>query len=439
MPRRRPMDNRGMSRRWLIPLLVALAVVLLAGLGWRAWRAPLVPALALEYAPLLRTLQFSGRVATLSRVELGSTLTGRVVEVAVAEGARVRRGEPLLRLESDELRAALGQARAAERQAEARLAGLRGSGRDTALAGVAQADAGRVAAEAELRRTAELVQQGFLSRARLDDAQRALDVARAQLAAARAQRMANAEQGSDLVQAQAQLALARAASTAARARLEQAQIVAPADARVLDRLVEPGQIVQPGRALLALALDGPLQLVAQVDERYLEQLQVGQPASVVADAFPGQRFAARLHSIAPLVDAQRGAIEVKFDPTPAPPFLREDMTLSIEVTTAQRERALVLPVDALRDAAPDADAAQVLVARDGRIEARRVKLGLRTLQAAEVLDGLTAGELVLLGDAPAAGARVRVEPVAAAQALRAARPRGRADDPAAALTNTMGR
>jgi HlyD family secretion protein len=428
-----------MSRRWLA-LLVAFALLLLTVLAWRTLRAPLVPAVALEHAPLVRTLQFSARVATLSRVELGSTLTGRVAEVLVGEGARVRRGEPLLRLESDELRAALEQARAAERQAEARLAGLRGSGRDAAQAGVAQADAVRVAAETELRRTAELVQQGFLSRSRLDDAQRALDVAQAQLAAARAQRSANAEQGSDLVQAQAQLTLARAASTAAQARLEQTQILAPADARVLDRLVEPGQIVQPGRALLALALDGPLQLVAQVDERYLEQLQVGQAASVVADAFPGQRFAARLLSIAPLVDAQRGAIEVKFDPTPAPPFLREDMTLSIEVTTARRERALVLPVDALRDAAADADAAQVLVVRDGRVEARRVKLGLRTLQAAEVLDGLAAGEQVLLGVAPAPGERVRAEPVAAAQALRgAARQPGRDGDAGAALTNAIGR
>jgi multidrug efflux pump subunit AcrA (membrane-fusion protein) len=109
---------------------------------------------------------------------------------------------------------------------------------------------------------------------------------------------------------------------------------------VLARTVEPGQIVQPGRALLSLSLAGALQLEAQVDERYLEQLLVGQPASVVADAFPGQRFAARVQSIAPLVDAQRGAIEVKLAlPQRAPDFLREDMTLSVEVETARRERA----------------------------------------------------------------------------------------------------
>ena len=66
-------------------------------------------------APLLRSLQFSARVATAARVELGSTLTGRVVEVQVQEGQAVRRGELLLSLETDELQATLAQAQAAEK------------------------------------------------------------------------------------------------------------------------------------------------------------------------------------------------------------------------------------------------------------------------------------------------------------------------------------
>ena len=90
-------------------------------------------------------------------------------------------------------------------------------------------------------------------------------------------------------------------------------------------------------------------LTALVDERYLEQLQLGQSATVLADAYPGQRFTAKVEAISPLVDAQRGAIEVKFAVTgTAPAFLREDMTLSVEVETAKRDRALVLPVNALR-------------------------------------------------------------------------------------------
>ena len=431
-----------MSRRPIF-LLTTLAILIAAAVAWWTTRAPLVPAVRAEMAPLVRTLQVSGRVATASRVDVGSTLTGRVVQITVREGALVRQGEVLVRLESDELRAALRQAQASERQAAARLDGLRSTGRSSAQAAVAQADSVLVAAQAELVRTRDLVAKGFVSEARLDEAQRAVAVAQAQQAGARAQSAANAEQGTDVAQAQALLALARSASAAAKARLEQAVLSAPADARVLARNVEPGQIVQPGRALLSLALNGPVQLVAQVDERFLEQLQVGQAASVIADAFPEQRFSARVQSIAPLVDAQRGAIEVKLSlPQQAPAFLREDMTLSIEVETARRERALVVPVDALNGAGAAA-ASVVRVERDGRVEERPVRLGLRTLEAAEVLTGLAEGDRVLLGATPKPGQRVRAgvidRAVAAAGVRPSAKRTGTGEDPGSAMSNAMGR
>jgi HlyD family secretion protein len=423
-----------MVRRSVL-VVAAVGVVVAAGLA--AWwlRAPRVAALTLQTAPLVRTLQFSARVATASRVDVGSTLTGRVLDVAVAEGARVKQGELLLRLESDELRAALLQAQASERQAAARLAGLRSTGRSSAQAALAQTDSVLIAALAELQRTRELVDQGFLSAARLDEVQRSVAVAQAQQAGARAQRAATADRGTETQQAQAQLSLATAATAAAQARLDQTVLTAPADAKVLARLVEPGQIVQPGRALLTLALAGAPQLVAQADERFLEQLQVGQSAMVVADAFPGQRFAARVQSIAPLVDAQRGAVEVKFSLPESPPaFLREDMTLSVEVETARRDAALAVPGGALRG---DAGAAQnsVWIERSGRVEQRAVRLGLRTLDAAEVLEGLAAGDLVLVGDAPPPGKRVHADLTAVASA--AAKPAR--EDAGSAMTNAMGR
>ncbi|MEF8706638.1 MAG: efflux RND transporter periplasmic adaptor subunit [Candidatus Accumulibacter sp. UW27] len=438
-----PLPNESMPRRPLLisVLLITLAVVLF---GWWMTHAPRVPALSVRLAPLVRTLQFSARVATFSRVDVGSTVTGRVLRVMVDEGDQVGRGDPLVRLETDELQAALAQAQASERAAEARLAGLRSTGRRAAAAAVAQADAVLAAAQADLERTQALVSRGFLSAARLDDARRVAAVARAQQAVARAQRAANDEQGSEIVEAQAQTLLARSATAAAQARLEQAVLTAPAAARVLARLVEPGQIVQPGRSLLTLALAGPLQLVAQVDERYLEQLAVGQPASVLADAFPSQRFTARVLSIAPLIDAQRGAIEVKFSLPQAPPaFLREDMTLSVEVETARREAALVLPVDALRGDQAAANAI-VLVERDGRVEERAVRIGLRTLAAAEVVDGLRAGEVVLrpaAASALKAGSRVRariIDDGLAASTSSALRNLPH-EDAGSAMSNAMGR
>jgi HlyD family secretion protein len=377
--------------RWLWPLL-AVAIAVAGALGWFLLRGTASEAVAAKYAPLVRTLQFSARVATLSRVEVGSTVTARVDQVLVREGEQVRTDQPLVKLESEELQAALAQAVATERQAEATL----------------------TAARAELERTEALVAQGFLSASRRDDAQRAVDVARAQ-------RQAGV-----------------AAISAARARLTQMVITAPAPARVLSRHVEPGQIVQPGKALLGLALSGPTQIVAQVDERFLEQLRVGQKAVVMADAFAGQRLAATIISIAPEVDAQRGAVEVKFSlDQPPPAFLREDMTLSAEVETARRDRALVLPARGLRTAAAGE---AMLVAEGRRAVERPVRTGLRTLDAVEVLSGVKEGELVLLAPTLKPGARVRAQ-VVEWQPSRSPQVRGggSSGDATSGITEAMGR
>lgn len=420
--------------------LAALLVLVVVGTFWL--RGPKVEVMALRSMPLVRTLQFSARVATLSRVEVGSTVTGRVEHVPVVEGATVRAGDALVQLEDAEWRAALAQAQAAEQQARARLAGLRSSGRITAQAALAQADATERNAQAALVRAQQLVAQGFYSSAQLDEARRAATVAQEQVRSARAQVQANADGGTDLVQAQAQLDVAQAATTAAQARLAQATLRAPTDARVLLRSAEPGQIVQPGKALIGLALAGPMQLIAQVDERFLDQLRPRQTAAVVADAFPQQPFSARVLSLAPAVDAQRGAIEVKLViDAESPVFLREDMTLSVEVETAKADAALVLPQSALRTntalGAP-ADQGDVLVVQGGRTQLRTVRLGLRTLGAVQVLDGLLEGDTVLRdGNAAAPDQRVRPQAILWQPAgARAATP---VQDAGTALTGAMGR
>lgn len=417
-----------------IALVLVLAV---AAVGWWIQRPAQAEVMQVRPGTLIQTLQFSARVAALSRVDLGSTLTARVAQVLVQEGEQVRKGQELVRLESAELLAAVAQAQAAQQQAVARLAGLRSTGRAGIGAAQVQAQAAVDAAANEYRRSEQLVAQGFLSAARLDEVRRARDVAMAQLAAAVSSSQAVAETGSELAQAQAQLKAGAAASEAARARLAQTVMVAPADGQVLLRQVEPGQIVQPGRVLLAMAMAGPTQIVAQADERFLRQLAVGQKATAVPDAFAGQRVALRLLSIAPLVDAQRGAVEVKFALEQAPPaFLRQDMSLSLEVETARRERAVAVPV-ALMDGSAEGSSATLRVVQDGRVAARTVRLGLRTLDAVEVVEGLADGDLVLLDKAQPIGRRVRVTLVVAP--LTGARAAGSGESGAAALTNAMGR
>ncbi len=425
----------------LAAVFVALGALVWFGFNWL--RGPQVDVLEMKLSPLVRTLQFSARVATLSRVDVGSTMTGRVAQVRVVQGAAVSAGDVLVQLEDQELRAALQQAQAGEQQAQARLTGLRSSGRTAAQAALGQAEATERNAQAVLARAQQLVAQGFYSAAQADEARRAATVAQEQVRGARAQAQANADGGTDLAQAQAQLELARAATGAAQARLAQVTLRAPTDARVLLREVEPGQIVQPGKALLSLALAGPTQLVAQVDERFLEQLWPGQTAAVLADAFPAQRFTARVLSLAPAVDAQRGAIEVKFElEGTAPDFLREDMTLSVEVQTAKVDAALVLPQSALRKnvgaQSADPDAAEVLVVQSGRAQARAVRLGLRTLGAVAVQSGLVEGDLVLRdGGAVLPDKRVRAQVIRWQPAGAGAS--AKAEDAATALTDAMAR
>lgn len=428
---------------WLLAAVLLLAA---AGLAWRL-QPVAVEAIAVRTQPLQRTLLFSARVETPARVEIGATVTGRVARVLVREGDEVAAGAPLVALEAEEQRAALAQAQASLAQAQARLAAQQAVSRPSADAALAQAEASLRAAERELQRTRELLAAGFISSARLDEAQRALDIARAQRDAARVQARAQRNEGAEAAAAHAQLQLAQAALEAARARLDQHTLRAPAPGRVIARGVEPGQIVQPGRALLTLAVQGPTELVAQVDERFLAQLEPGQRARVLADAYPGRPFEARLLRLAPGVDAQRGAVEVVFAPEGAAPgFLREDMTLSVEVVTGEREAALVLPLRALRDAGPAGDdrhgsagPATVLVAEDGRARLREVRLGLRTLDQVEITAGLSDGEAVLLAPALEPGTRVKARPIDAARALLPAAPGRDGDGVGGAMSSGFGR
>lgn len=427
-----------MKRPWVWLSAGALALVA-AILTFGALRGTAVDAVEVRMAPLVRSVQFSARVTTLSRVDIGSTLTGRVAQVLVREGTTVNKGDPLVRLESDELRASLEQAVASEHQAKARLEGLRTSGRLSATATLAQADATVNASSAEMERSQQLVAQGFISVSRLDEARRTLEVARAQQTSARALLQANADTGTDVIQAEAQLAAARAAALAARAKLEQTVLIAPANGRILSRDAEPGQIVQPGRVLIGMAMDGPTLLKAQVDERFLQQLQPGQQAMVVADAFADQRFAAHVRSISPVVDAQRGAVEIKLALAQDPPgFLREDMTLSVEVETARRAKVLVLPLAGLQRAGPG-DTAWVWVQSAGRAQERQVRLGLRTLEAVEVVEGLVEGDTVVLGSGVKLGDRVRTRRVSSQSAAAGSQRSVVGGSGGAALTNAMGR
>jgi HlyD family secretion protein len=114
---------------------------------------------------------------------------------------------------------------------------------------------------------------------------------------------------------------------------------------------------------------------------------------VIADAYPNQPFPARINFIAPSIDPQRGTVEVRLAVDPAPEFLRQDMTVSVNVETARRERTITIPNDALSTV--QGEQAQVLLLDDGKLQRRQITLGLRGLALSEVLGGLRDGDKVL--------------------------------------------
>ncbi len=386
---------------WVLGAL-ALCVVVVGWVVFQMLRGKPAESHTVQRTTLVQSVVVTGRVSSESRVTVGSVITGRVRAVPLREGARVKAGDLLIQLEDTEQRAALAQAEAALLSAQSRLDSQMQLTAPVADLQVLQARSNADTAQRELARREQLFKQGFFGQSQLDEARRAAEVAKAQLRSAETLAASN-KSGAEHVTAEARVTEARAAVEAARARLAQTRIVSPADALVLERLAEPGQIVQAGTRLMSLSMAGPVQLVAQVDEKYLAQLSVGLAASVSADAYSAQRFAASVQSISPTVDTQRGSVEVKFTVQEPPAYLRNDMTLSIEVQTGKRDKVLSVPAATVLPGDPPA----VLVVNDGVVERRAVKTGLRTLTAIEIVEGLKEGDSVLLDAAAAVGTRVR--------------------------------
>jgi HlyD family secretion protein len=368
-----------------------ILLVLLAGAAGRTLVGRSVEAVRATRTDLLETLVVSGRVLARSKASVGSPATGRVEAVLVEEGDRVAAGQPLVRLDEREAAAAVAEARA-------RLDRAKGADRRAAEEERRQAALRLSLEERQLARVSALRAEGFVSEREEDDARKARDLARSALTAAEEKARTASAGGADERASAAALA-------GAEARLGQLRVRAPEPGVVLVRAVEPGDVVTPGKALLTLALDRETQLLAQPDERNLPSLRVGQKARASADAFPGRSFDAVVLSISPGVDLARGTVDVKLRVPSPPPDLRTDMTLSVELEVGRRSGVLVVPLESVRDAASDP---WVLAIRSGRAVRTPVTLGARGGNVAEVLRGLSEGDLLVRVPAGAKdGQRVR--------------------------------
>ena len=386
---------------------LAAAVLVLAALA--AWwgTPPRTPIAVVVQRDFAQTVVASGHVEAPHRVSIAAQIVGTVVDVPVQEGQTVTAGQLLVQLDTRELAASASQADLGVEQARLRLRAIEAVQRPVAEEAWRQAGVSLDNARAARARAGDLFSRGFIGQAAIDDAQKAVDLADAQVRSAAKQLAAFQPGGTEPQLAAAALAAALHAADAAQARLAYARIVAPAAGVLIARDVERGDVVQAGKPLMTLSPSGTTELVVQIDERNLAHLRLGQPARASTDAFPERSFAAEVAYISPGVDAQRGSVEVKLRAQAPPDYLKQDMTVSVDIQVESRRNAVLVPMEAMHEA----DGRYwVLRVEDGVARQRPVRLGLRGNGYAEILDGLAPGDQVVLGVATSVRAGDRVRP-----------------------------
>ena len=376
-----------------VSLVVVLAVMALLLLAWRQWQGPLLPAYQVESRPLVQRVVASGEVSSQSLARIGSELTGVVKARHVREGDQVQPGTLLIELHDEDQ-----QARA--REAEAALRQLTDSSRPQAIAALREAQSNLDQASRELQRRDALFDRQLLSSEAREQA-RSTEIAR-RVARDRAKLQVDALAVGGSEEQQLMERLSQARSTLAKTR-----ILAPAAGTVQTRQVEPGDLVKPGDILLEIARADSREILLPLDEKNLAPLALGQRAKVIADAWPERVLDAHVSYLAPAVDVARGTLDVHLQLDSPADFLRQGMTVSVNIETARRDQTLVIANDVLR--ARDGQRAEVLRVRDGQVERVGVRLGLRSVALSEVLEGLEPGDWVLGADAEE-GQRVRLVP-----------------------------
>ncbi|NLC09577.1 MAG: efflux RND transporter periplasmic adaptor subunit [Gammaproteobacteria bacterium] len=377
-------------RRIIFFAVLALAV----GVGFSAfktWRGTPVRVITAQMLPLEQWVVASGQVRYQSLARIGAEITGTVAERFVREGDQVQAGDLLISLHQDDWLAQYKQAQTA-------LAQLTNQLYPQALESLAEARLAYQQAQREAQRRTQLAEQGMLSTEQSEQAQslaktRKTSLTRAELLVRSLQPGGDEER---LLQQRLQ---------SAKANLDKTQISAPFAGRVQTRNVEPGDQVQPGKVLLEIArLDG-LEIVAAVDEKYMAPLQLGQSAVVIADAWPEHELPATVSFIAPAVDESSGTLDVHLQVQDSEARLRQGMTVSVSILTAQKQQALLVPKDYIWHTE---QGWQVYTLADGKTALTPIELGLQSTTAVEVIKGITAGtQLVLPDDVKQLGQSVR--------------------------------
>jgi len=287
-----------------------------------------------------------------AEVRVGSRVSGRVQRLAANVGDQVEPGQVIAELETAEYDAAVAQRRAE----------------------VAQAEATAVPAEEAWGRYEELLRSGVVTPA---EAEAALERHRV---------------------AQAQLESARAAYESAQVARSFASIRAPISGVVASVATQEGETVAAGLnapTFLTILDLGRLHVEAYVDEVDIGKIAVGQRVTFAVDALPARDFAGRVAAVYPSATIQDNvvryvtAVDIEGDYAG---LLRPEMTANVRIDLDSRD-VLAVPARAVRR---EGNTSVVHVLEDGTTEPRTVRIGWREGTWAEVVEGLAAGERILL-------------------------------------------
>ncbi len=361
------------TRRWLLRGLVALVLLALAGVAMRWLLKPqplpvLVVAVGRGLVEATVANTRAGTVDACLRTRLSTISGGRIELMAVKEGDRVRKGQLLMRLWSDDQQAEQAFARAQL---------------DTTRKRVAEACSMAELAQREVARQDELFKQGFVSDGRLDTVRAEAQARAASCATAKA----------DIVQSQARVAVVGTAR-------QRTVLVAPFGGTVAKIVGEVGEYSTPSPPGVAtppaidLIDDSCLYVKAPMDEVDAPKISAGQPVRISLDALPGKSFPGKVRRVAPYVSAlekqaRTVEVEVSFDDLQGAGRLLVGYSADVEVILEVRNGVLRVPTSALLQGG------RVLVIDAGRLAERQLKTGLKNWEYTEVTDGLAGGEHVV--------------------------------------------
>jgi HlyD family secretion protein len=425
-----PGSSSNWSARWII---IGVILFLLAGAGWVVFsklNAPLEVQVARVVAATSASagervaLNATGYVVAAHKIQVASKVIGRVAWIGVDKGDQVREGQIIVRLEDEEYRAQLEQARGQFASLEARLAELNNGSRPeeiaAAQANVEQARAELNNARVSLERTRGLHKEGVLARQALDDAE-----AQFQSREARVNSLVKTfelvrigPRKEQIDSLRGQLQQARGAVSFYETQLANTVIKAPVTGTILEREVERGEFVTTSFAgergakgfVVSLADLNDLEVELDISQNDFNKLEMKQRAIITVDAWPNKQWEGYIGKMSPEADRQKATVEVKVKVVNPDEFLRPELNASVAFVSAKTTAAAPSAQSAFAPAAAIREG-KVFVVVNGKAVERSVKTGGVTPQGIRIDQGLIGGEDVILNP-PAelkSGASVKVK------------------------------